>query len=122
VLKAIGPTVIFDGDKVTWRANPAPEVKDVFGRLLADFRLEGVFHVDPTKSPKTIDLTVLGPNAKTPIGTPAPRALLGIYRLDGDSLEICIAIDPDHAEERPTQFESVPGKFISHMKLRRQPP
>jgi uncharacterized protein (TIGR03067 family) len=122
VLKAIAPTITFDGDKVTWRANPTPEAKDLFGRLLADARLEGVFHLDPTKSPKTIDLTVLGQNAKTPIGTPAPRALLGIYRLDGDSLELCIAIDPDHAEERPTRFESVPRKFISHIKLRRQSP
>src|SRR5581483_2916210 len=59
---------------------------------------------------------------KTPLGTPAPRALLGIYRLEGDSLEICIAVDPDHVEERPKAFASVPGKFISHIKLRRQPP
>jgi uncharacterized protein (TIGR03067 family) len=122
VVKAIGPTVTFADDKVTWNANPTPEVKAALGPVLGNFNLEGLFHLDPTKSPKTIDLTVLGQNPKTPLGTPAPRALLGIYRLDGDSLEICIAIDPDHATERPGKFESVPGKFISHIKLRRQPP
>jgi len=122
VLNAIGPTVTFADNKVTWKANPTPEAKELLGRLLAEFSLEGVFHLDPTKSPKTIDLTVLGANAKTPLGTPAPRALLGIYRLDGDSLEICIAVDPEHAIDRPTRFESVPGKPISHVKLRRRPP
>ncbi len=121
VLKAVGPTVTFAEDKVTWKASPAPEAKDVFAAL-AKFSLEGVFHLDPAKSPRTIDLTVLGPNARTPLGTPAPRALLGIYRLDGDSLEICTAIDPEHAEERPSKFESAPGKFVVHIKLRRQTP
>jgi uncharacterized protein (TIGR03067 family) len=121
VVKAIGPTVTFADGKVKWNANPSPEAKVALGPVLGNFNLEGVFHLDPTKSPKTIDLTVLGQNPKTPLGTPAPRALLGIYRLDGDSLEICIAIDPDHAAERPAKFESVPGKFISHMKLRRLP-
>src|SRR5262249_13925563 len=62
VLNAIGPTVTFADNKVTWKANPTPEAKDLLGRLLADFGLEGVFHLDPTKSPKTIDLTVLGAN------------------------------------------------------------
>jgi uncharacterized protein (TIGR03067 family) len=122
VVKAVSPTVTFAGDKVTWQTNPAPDAKDLFGGVLAKFSLDGVFHLDPTKSPKTIDLMVLGQNAKTPLGTPAPRALLGIYQLDGDSLEICIAVDPEHAEERPGTFASVPGKFISHIRLRRQPP
>jgi uncharacterized protein (TIGR03067 family) len=122
VWKAVGPAVTFAGDTVTWTTNPTPAAKEVLGGLLKDFRLDGVFHLDPTKSPKTIDLTVLGPNAKTPLGRPAPRALLGIYRLDGDELELCIAVDPDHAEERPGKFESVPGKAISHIKLRRQRP
>ena len=92
----------------------------MLGGMLAKFSVEGVYHLDPMKSPKTIDLMVLGQNTKTPLGTPVPRALLGIYKLEGDSLEICIAIDPEHAEERPTKLESVPGKSIAHVKLRRQ--
>jgi uncharacterized protein (TIGR03067 family) len=121
VFKAVGPSIAFAGDKVTWKADPTPEARNVFAAL-ARFSLDGVFHLDPTKSPKAIDLTVLGANPRTPVGTPAPRALLGIYKLDGDTLELCVAIDPEHAEERPTTFASAPGKFIAHVKLRRQPP
>jgi uncharacterized protein (TIGR03067 family) len=122
VFKAVGPSVTFSGDKVTWKANPTPEARKILGDALATFSIEGVFHLDPTKAPKAIDLIVLGPNAKTPLGTPVPRAMLGIYNLEGDSLEICIAVDPEHAEERPAKFGSVPGKFISHIKLRRDIP
>jgi uncharacterized protein (TIGR03067 family) len=121
LFQAVGPTITFADDKVTWRTNPTPEARDLFGGMLVRFRLDGIFHLDPTKSPRTVDLTVLGQNARTPIGTPAPRVLLGIYRLEGDSLELCIAIDPVHAEERPARFESVPGKFIAHVKLQRVP-
>jgi uncharacterized protein (TIGR03067 family) len=120
IIKAVGPAITIAGNKLTWKANPTPDAKDLFGGVLATFRLEGILHLDPTKSPKTVDLTVLGQNPKTPLGTPAPRALLGIYRLDGDTLELCIAVDPEHPEERPAKFESVPGKFIAHVTLKRE--
>jgi uncharacterized protein (TIGR03067 family) len=119
ILKAIGPSITFTDKKVTWKANPIPEAREILGGMLAKFSLDGVFSLDPAKSPKTIDLTVLGAGAKTPLGTPAPRALLGIYKLEGDFLELCIAIDPDHVEERPTKFASIAGKFIAHVKLQR---
>jgi uncharacterized protein (TIGR03067 family) len=119
ILKAIGPSITFADKKVTWKANPTPEANNILGGILAKFSLDGVFHLDPTKSPKTIDLTILGPGARTPLGTPAPRALLGIYRLEGDTLEICTAIDPDQLEDRPTKFETIPGKFIAHIILKR---
>ena len=119
LIKAIGPNITFSDKKVIWKANPSPKANEAFGGILAKFSLEGLFSLDPAKSPKTIDLTVLGSNPKTPLGTPAPRAILGIYKLEGDSLEICVAIDPEHAEERPAKFESVPGKFIAHVKLKR---
>jgi uncharacterized protein (TIGR03067 family) len=121
VLRSIGPTITFAFDKVTWKANPSPEAKELFGDRLSKFNVEGVFHLDATKSPKTIDLTILGSGVKTPLGTPAPRALLGIYRLEGDTLEICIAIDPDHAEERPSRFGTQSGKFLAHVILKRLP-
>jgi uncharacterized protein (TIGR03067 family) len=119
IFKAIGPSITFTDNKVIWKANPSPEANDAFGGRLAKFSLEGLFSLDPTKSPKTIDFTVLGKDPKTPLGTPAPRAILGIYKMEGDSLEICFAMDPEHAEERPAKFESVPGKFIAHIKLKR---
>ena len=120
VIKSIGPTITFAGNKVTWRASPTPEARDLLGdRLFSKFNVEGIFHLDPTKSPRTIDLTVLGPGTRTPLGTPAPRALLGIYRLDGDTLEICMAIDPEHAEERPRKFDSKSGKFLAHVMAKR---
>jgi uncharacterized protein (TIGR03067 family) len=119
VLQAIGPTVTFRGDKVTWKATPTPEAKQLFGERLSQFHPEGVFHLDASKSPKTIDFTVLGPGTRTPLGTPVPRALLGIYRLDGERLEFCIAIDPEHAAERPKQFDSKGGKFLAHVVLKR---
>src|SRR5205085_1159866 len=82
ILMAIGPTITFTGDKVTWRASPKVPPKDFAQSPLGKFNLDGVFHLDPAKSPRTIDMTVLGKDPKTPLGTPAPRALLGIYKLD----------------------------------------
>jgi uncharacterized protein (TIGR03067 family) len=119
VIRTVGPSITFTGDKVTWKANPVPEAKNLFDGRLAKFSLDGIFHLDPAKSPRTIDLTVLGRSARTPLGTPAPRVLLGIYKLEGDSLELCIAIDPDRAEDRPGTFVSIPGRFIAHIRLQR---
>jgi uncharacterized protein (TIGR03067 family) len=118
-IKAVGPTITFTGNKITWKANPpGKELADSpFGKV----NIEGVFDLDPTKSPKTLNMTVLGKDPKTPLGTPAPRALLCIYRLDGDTLELCGAIDPEHLEDRPAKFESLPGKWIVHMVLKRAP-
>jgi uncharacterized protein (TIGR03067 family) len=119
LLKAVGPTVTFTRNKVTWKANPT--AKELADSPLAKFTLDGVFDLDPTQSPKTINMTVLGKDPKTPLGTPSPRALLGIYRLTGDTLEICGAIEPEHPEERPGKFESVAGKWIGHLIFKRAP-
>jgi uncharacterized protein (TIGR03067 family) len=120
IFEVVGPTITFAADKVTWKANPALKDKDL-ANAFAKFALDGVFHLDPTKSPRAIDLTVLGKDPKTPLGTPAPRAILGIYRLDGDKLELCVVADPDRAEERPTTFATAPGKNIIHLTLKRVP-
>ena len=116
IFALVGPMITFGGNRVTWKTIPGKELADT---PFAKFNLDGVFDLDPTKSPKTINLTVLGKDPKTPLGTPAPRALLGIYRLDGDTLELCVAIDPERPDERPAKFESVPGKWIIHMMVRR---
>lgn len=59
----------------------------------------GTQKLDPSTSPKAIDVTVTeGPN-KGPV-------MLGIYELDGDTLTVCF--DP-RGKMRPTEFKSAPG-------------
>ncbi len=53
--------------------------------------------LDPSKSPKEIDMTFLdGPN-KDRVGK-------GIYEIDGDKLKICRSLDPQ--DERPKDFKT----------------
>ena len=59
----------------------------------------GTQKLDPSKSPKTIDVTIAdGPNKGT--------VMLGIYEIDGDTLKVCF--DPQ-GKKRPTEFKSAPG-------------
>ena len=59
----------------------------------------GTQKLDPSKSPKTIDVTMVeGPHKGT--------VMLGIYEIDGDTLKVCF--DPE-GKTRPTEFKSPPG-------------
>jgi len=59
----------------------------------------GTQKLDPSRSPKTIDVTIAeGPNKGT--------VMLGIYEIDGDTLKVCF--DPQ-GKKRPTEFKSAPG-------------
>jgi uncharacterized protein (TIGR03067 family) len=59
----------------------------------------GTQKLDPSKSPKTIDVTMTeGPSKGT--------VMLGIYEIDGDTLKVCF--DPQ-GKKRPTEFKSAPG-------------
>ncbi len=59
----------------------------------------GTQKLDPSKSPKTIDVTVTeGPSKGT--------VMLGIYEFAGDTLKVCF--DPQ-GKTRPTEFKSAPG-------------
>jgi uncharacterized protein (TIGR03067 family) len=59
----------------------------------------GTQKLDPSKSPKAIDVTMIeGPSKGT--------VMLGIYAIDGDTLKVCF--DP-HGKKRPTEFKSAPG-------------
>jgi uncharacterized protein (TIGR03067 family) len=59
----------------------------------------GTQKIDPSKSPKTIDVTMSeGPSKGT--------TMLGIYEFDGDTLKACF--DPT-GKKRPTEFKSAPG-------------
>jgi uncharacterized protein (TIGR03067 family) len=61
---------------------------------VADQTFDGTHKVDPTKKPKTID------------STDGDNTMLGIYRLDGDELTICVA---GAGKDRPTEFTGKAG-------------
>lgn len=60
--------------------------------------LEGQVKVDPTASPKTIDLTFVDPKDQK------KGKLVGIYELKGDEATHCLA-----GEARPAELRSEPG-------------
>ena len=82
-LKKIFIELVFTGDKVKI-VNEGQNKKD-----------EGIFNLDPAKSPKEIDFT--------PDGDVAHK---GIYELKGDTLKVCMAHPP---QDRPTEFASKEG-------------
>jgi uncharacterized protein (TIGR03067 family) len=78
--------VIFEGDKHT--VKKGDEVIQV-----------GTQKLDPSRSPKTIDVTMVeGPHKGT--------VMLGIYEIDADTLKVCF--DPE-GKTRPTEFKSPAG-------------
>jgi uncharacterized protein (TIGR03067 family) len=81
-----GFILTFEGDKHTLKMGD--EVVQV-----------GTQKLDPSKSPKAIDVTMTeGPNKGA--------VMLGIYEIDGDTLKVCF--DPQ-GKRRPTEFKSVAG-------------
>ena len=66
--------------------------------------------IDPTKKPKTIDITGEGEMA----------AVLGIYELERDTLRVCWG--PSEKMQRPTQLTSKPGSGQSLVVLKRGKP
>jgi uncharacterized protein (TIGR03067 family) len=84
-----GVTVSFEGDKYT--VKKGDEVIQA-----------ATLKLDPSKSPKTFDVTVAeGPNKGA--------VILGIYEISGDTLKVCF--DPE-GKKRPTEFKGEPGSQI----------
>jgi uncharacterized protein (TIGR03067 family) len=84
-----GLVLIFEGDKHT--VKKGDEVIQV-----------GTQKLDPSKSPKTIDVTMTeGPSKGT--------VMLGIYEIDGDTLKVCFDAE---GKKRPTEFRSAAGSQI----------
>jgi len=81
IAKSITRTV--DGDHVVWRRDG----KSFSGSTIV---------LDPTADPKTIDILADG-------GPAHDKRVLGIYKLEGDELTICIA---DRDQPRPSEFKA----------------
>ena len=81
-----GLILTFEGDKHTVKKGD-------------DVLQVGTQKLDPSKSPKTIDVTMTeGPNKGA--------VMLGIYEIDGDTLKVCFDLE---GKKRPTEFKSAPG-------------
>ena len=94
-----GLTVTFAGDKYT--VKKGDEVIQV-----------GTQKINPSKSPKTIDVTMTE-------GPSKGKVMLGIYEIDADTLKVCF--DPE-GKTRPTEFKSPPGSknFVNVHKRAKQ--
>jgi len=81
-----GATIIFEGHKFT--VKKGDEVIQV-----------GTHKLDPSKSPKSIDVTMTE-------GLNKGAVMLGIYEIDGDTLRVCF---DEEGKKRPTEFKSPAG-------------
>ena len=81
-----GMTVTFAGDKFT--VKKGDEVIQA-----------GTQKLDPSRSPKTVDVTVAE-------GLSKGAVMLGIYEIKGDTLKVCF--DPE-GKKRPAEFKSASG-------------
>ena len=80
----------------------------VDGKVVA----KGTSTIDPTKKPKTIDLTITE-------GDDAGKSALGIYEFGKDSRKVCIARP---GKDRPTEFTSKAGSSHILATFKREKP
>jgi uncharacterized protein (TIGR03067 family) len=71
--------------------------------------VRGTYAVDPTRNPKTLDVTFGD-------GPDAGKTVKGIYELDGDSCKVCINLGD---QLRPTEFASKAGSGLALEQLKR---
>jgi uncharacterized protein (TIGR03067 family) len=89
---------IIDGDKIVMRA---------------DGRREGKFTIDPSKSPRQIDITVSSSDGKK------KETIRGVYELRGDDLYVCLASGD---EPRPLALRPASGTDQVWLGLKRERP
>jgi hypothetical protein len=124
IFDAVKPTMTFSADKIFWKGNPSPAFLKLIEGLadkapvpfpkeiatVLTTGVEGVYHLDPTKTPKTFDAFSVGAVRKT---------LVGIYTLEGDTLKLCIIYDPERVDQRPTEFTTKAGVLRALVVLKR---
>ena len=72
--------------------------------------VSGKMTLDPTKSPKTLEVVFTEGSAKG-------KKMLGIYKIEGDTQTICVG-DPDSGT-RPTAFDSDQGTLAVWKRAKR---
>jgi uncharacterized protein (TIGR03067 family) len=92
---------VFKGDRIRYTVQ------------LPHFDFEFAYKLDPTRTPKTIDLTLTDVDDQKGIG----RIFRGIYQLDKDSLKICYS-----AGKRPTDFDASAKSAAILIVLKRKRP
>ncbi|HEV2950200.1 MAG TPA: TIGR03067 domain-containing protein [Gemmataceae bacterium] len=72
---------------------------DKFTTVDENRETRGTFKPDPSKKPKTIDMTMTD-------GPLKGKTMLGIYELEGDTYKVCVDVQ---GKSRPTEFAVKPG-------------
>lgn len=90
---------VFKGDEAIVEGND--QVKVEYARLK--------FKLDPTTTPKIVDLTVGA-------GVQKDASMEGIYEFRGKELRICIKV---FGKDRPTEFSSPDGASVALLVLKR---
>jgi uncharacterized protein (TIGR03067 family) len=93
--------VIFDGDNFTVKKGDETIIK-------------ATFKLDPSKSPKEIDIEVAEQKSEKNNGKTAQ----GIYAVDGDELKLCL--DEPGGSDRPKEFSAPEGTKRIFVTLKRE--
>jgi RNA polymerase sigma-70 factor (ECF subfamily) len=78
------------------------------GELSVEYR----FRLDPSRTPKAIDLIALG-------GADRNRVYRGVYAIEGDTLIVCRPLDPD--DDRPAGLGAPQGSNMARVVWKRRP-
>ncbi|HMP01486.1 MAG TPA: TIGR03067 domain-containing protein [Gemmatales bacterium] len=81
----------------------------------ADMRREATLRLDGSRTPRTIDFRLKAEADKPQV------TLLGIYKIEGDTLTLCVPANPD-IPARPTEFRSDPAAGTTLVVLQRVKP
>ena len=101
---------------VVWevKADKIIETRTATGEEIGEWK----YRIDPTKTPKEIDLT-------PSVGPAAGKTLKGIYKIEKDTLTICCVAgkvkDPE-TKERPTEFDTKKRDGVLILSFQRRTP